>query len=287
MARTRTPSRSKPQPTKAVHLVEVLEVVAAVVGLVEEGRTAQVLDGSIVHVAAQHDLGMAVDEGGPRPPEAVPEEEVVLGRRVAAVGQLCPAAPGIDVVVEHLAVKAQRVALLEDDEGVPAVELGDVAGGDAVAPLHPPEGVLRRALEGRGQRVMVAAGQLGLQVQAGGRPVGPVRTEPVEEDPLEGDQVGHLDDLLDQGRLYPPEVLLDPGQHGVRGHQPPVGHSHVEDALEQGSLGLGQLGYQFVQVNDFDFGCHCHLTIPPCHRPALPALPASQPACPPRSGPSA
>ncbi len=62
----------------------------------------------------------------------VPEEEGIAGLQVICMCPFCQAPTGIEVVGDLLAGEAERVGLVEDDDGVQSFVFGHVAGGDAV-----------------------------------------------------------------------------------------------------------------------------------------------------------
>jgi hypothetical protein len=62
----------------------------------------------------------------------VPEEEEIAGLQVVYMCPFCQAPTGIEVVGDLLAGEAERVGLVEDDDGVQSFVFGHVAGGDAV-----------------------------------------------------------------------------------------------------------------------------------------------------------
>ena len=226
--------------------VESVEVVLAVVCLVEEGGPPAILDRGVVHLASQQHLGVAVQQRCARPPKAVPEEEIVLRGWVGAVRQGRPALAGVEVVVDLLACEAQRVLLFEDDQPVQAIELGDVAGRDAPFALHPAERVLRREREWIIERLAAVQLQLLLQVELLA-PDWTLRAKPVEEHAFQRYDVRHLHDLLVAHHLHVAEALLDPGTHRVRRHEVALRDAHVEDAFERDPIFNRQLRNQLIE----------------------------------------
>jgi hypothetical protein len=62
----------------------------------------------------------------------VPEEEEIAGLQVVYMCPFCQVPTGIEVVGDLLADEAERVGLVEDDDGVQSFVFGHVAGSDAV-----------------------------------------------------------------------------------------------------------------------------------------------------------
>jgi len=62
----------------------------------------------------------------------VPEEKEIAGLQVVCICPFCQAPAGINVVDDLLAGEAERVGLVEDDDGMQSFVFGHVAGGDAV-----------------------------------------------------------------------------------------------------------------------------------------------------------
>ena len=156
------------------------------------------------------------------------------------MGRFCPAKAGVEVVAEHLAVEAQRVVLLEDDEGVEAVELGDVGAGDAVRALDAAEDVGGRLDERLRERVFAAGGELGLERGLVDERVRATGAQRVEEGAAAGDEVGDADDPLGEGRFDGAEVALDPGPHGIGRDDPAFDGVDAEDAVEERAFRLGE-----------------------------------------------
>src|SRR5215216_2302152 len=138
---------------RVVDAVQVVEVVGATFDSVGRGGPAEALDPGIVRAAGDGDLGVSVDDGAAGPPEAIPHEERVAGLRVGFEGLVAPLQAHRDVVGDLLGGEVERVVVVEDDDAVEAVVLGDVRGGDRVLAPHPPEDVRGGAVLGVAERI--------------------------------------------------------------------------------------------------------------------------------------
>src|SRR5215210_5603078 len=80
----------------------------------------------VVCASSSGRLHVAVDHGAASSPEAVPHQERVLHLRVGLPGLLQPLKGHGDVVVHLLRGKVEGVVVIEDDEAMEAIVLGDV-----------------------------------------------------------------------------------------------------------------------------------------------------------------
>src|SRR3712207_2091684 len=121
--------------------MQVIEVIGAVFGFVGNRGSAEALDLGVVRAAGGGDLGVPVDNGAPGPPEAVPHEERVAGLWVGFEGLPAPLEPHGDVVGDLLRGEVEGVVVVEDDDAVEGVVLGDVRGGYRVLAFYAAEDV--------------------------------------------------------------------------------------------------------------------------------------------------
>ena len=234
-----------------MHGRQVLEIVGRVLVPVGAGGPAQKFDLGIVHLAGQRHLRMAVDERGGRLPDAIPHEEEVAGFWVRSVGALSPGPGSIDIIFDAFPGEGQRIMLIEDHHAVHAVVFGDVAGRDGVLALHPPEDILRGAIQGPAKRVISGLLDHPGEVSGAADLLGPAGAQFVVQRPFPGDDVGHLDDLLRLDRLHRAEIAADPGVHRLGWGQRARHLADVKDAPEAGLVGFVHGLRQVHQVQDF------------------------------------
>src|SRR5215210_1072750 len=110
----------------------------------------------------------------------------------------------------------QRVMVVEDDDAVEAVVLGDVRGGGRVFALDAAEHVGRGAVVRVAEGVAFGGGDLAFEVEADAGVEGARGAQLVEEGALQGDAVRDLHYTLGGYAVDRAEGLLDPGVHGLR-----------------------------------------------------------------------
>src|SRR3954468_19376735 len=109
--------------------------------------------------------------------------------------------------------------LVEDDDTVKAIVLGDVRGGNGVFAPDTPEGVCRCPFIRSAERVFDGLLYLALQVYAHPGVRGARGPQLVKEGTLQGNAVRHLDHPLLPHGVYGAEGTLDPVVHSFRRDQ--------------------------------------------------------------------
>src|SRR5829696_5645063 len=201
---------------------EILEVVGAVILFVRRGVAAEALDFRVMGTSGRRDLGVAVDDGAGD----------LLGREV------------------------EGIVVVEDDDAVEAVVLGDVRGRGRVLALHAAEDVRGGALLGVAKWVPLGSRYLAVELEAdtGVERAGSAKL--VEERAFEGDAVRDLYDALGSDLVNRAEGLLDPGAHGLRGVEAPRRRGDVENAVGEGAVLRGEVRDQGLEVRYLAFHCH-------------------------------
>jgi hypothetical protein len=192
---------------------EIFEVVGAVFSFVGRSVAAEAFDLRVVGAAGRGDLGVAVDDGTAGPPETVPHQEGVAGSRVGFEGLAAPFQADGDVAGDLLGCEVERVVVVEDDDAVEAVVLGNVRGRGRVLAFDAAEDVGRRAVFRMAERVAFCCGYLAVEVQADARVERAGGAQFVEERAFQGDAVRDLHDALGGDAVHGAEGLLDPGVH--------------------------------------------------------------------------
>src|SRR5215212_2129062 len=145
---------------------EILEVVGAVILFVRRGVAAEALDFRVMGTSGRRDLGVAVDDGAAGPPEAVPHQERVTCLRVGFESLAAPLEADGDVAGDLLGREVEGVVVVEDDNAVEAVVLGDVRGRGRVLAFHAAEDIRRRAVPRVTERVAFGSRYLAVEVEA-------------------------------------------------------------------------------------------------------------------------
>src|SRR5215208_846253 len=145
----------------------------------------------VVCASSSGRLHVAVDHGAASSPETVPHQERVLHLRVGLPGLLQPLKGHGDVVVHLLRGKVEGVVVIEDDEAMEAIVLGDVRGRSRMGTPDAAEDVRWCPLLRRAERVPLGALDLTLQVRRGLRGIKGARgAQLVKEGAFEGHTVG-------------------------------------------------------------------------------------------------
>src|SRR5918994_789495 len=119
----------------------------------------------VVCASGSGHLHVAVDHGASGSPEAVPHQEWVLRLRVGFPGLLQPLKGHGDVVIYLLRSKAEGIVVVEDNEAMEAIVLGDVRGRSRMETPDAAEDVRWCPLLRRAERVPLGALDLTLQVR--------------------------------------------------------------------------------------------------------------------------
>jgi hypothetical protein len=80
---------------------------------------------------------MSVIYRGTGSPQAIPDEEEILGLGLHRLRSPCPLPASIDIVDNLLPGKMKGIKIIENDYPVPTVILGNIAGGNTMLALHP------------------------------------------------------------------------------------------------------------------------------------------------------
>src|SRR6184192_1060913 len=215
---------------------KIVEIISPVLFVVLEGATPKHLDTGIVHASSDSHLHVAVDDRPAGTPETVPDEEVVLRARILLIRGKRPPPRSEQAVMDRLGVhRHQRVMLVEHQNAVVAVVLGDVRSGEPMFPTDATERVGRRSglrmaegiVPGPLDRLAELVGALHFDRTAS--------AEIVEECALQHHQVGDPNDLLRCHGVDGPELLGDPLAHLGRRIEPSHGRGHREDSLGRGA----------------------------------------------------
>ena len=208
---------------------------------VGRGVAAEAFDLRVVGAAGGRDLGVAVDDGSAGPPEAVPHQEGVARLRVGFEGLAAPFQADRDVARDLLGREVEGVVVVEDDDAVEAVVLGDVRGRGRVVAFHAAEDVGRRAFLRVAERVALGGGYLAVEVEADPGVERAGGAQFVEERAFQGDAVRDLHDALGGDVVHRAEGLLDPGVHSLGRVEASRRRGDVEDAVcEARSSGRGR-----------------------------------------------
>src|SRR5262249_29839734 len=89
---------------------------------------------------------MPVDEGRPRSPQTIPEEEEMPCLGIKGMGALCPLSAHHEHIVNQLLGDGKRIMLAKDPNPVPTIRFGKVACRTEVCALHSPERIKSRML---------------------------------------------------------------------------------------------------------------------------------------------
>src|SRR5215212_9660122 len=241
---------------RCVDAVEVCEVGGAVFSFVGRSVAAEAFDLRVVGASGCGDLCVPVDDGAAGPPETVPHQERVARLRVGFEGLAAPFQADGDVASDLLGREVEGVVVVEDDDTVEAVVLGDVRGRGRVLAFHAAEDVRRGAVLRVAERVAFGRGYLAVEVEADAGIEWAGGAQPVEERAFQGDAVGDLHDALSGDVVYRAEGLLDPGVHGLRRVETSRRRRDVEDVVCEGAVFLGELGDQGLKVRYLAFGPH-------------------------------
>src|SRR5919107_689543 len=244
------------QAERSVDTGEIPEVVGAMFSLVGRGVAAEAFDLRVVGATGCRDLCVAVDDGAAGPPEAVPHQEGVARLRVGLEGLATPLKADGDVASDLLGREVEGVVVVEDDDAVEAIVLGDVRGRGRMLALHAAEHVRRGAAFRVAERIAFRRGYLAVEVQAD---AGVERTggaQPIEERAFERDTVRYLHDALGGDVVHRAEGFLDPGVHRLRRMEASRRRGDVEDALREGAILVRELGDEGPKVSYPTFDRH-------------------------------
>ena len=204
-------------------------------------------------VAEEH-LGVPVDHRPAGAPQAVPDEQVPIGRWIRAPRGVGPAASEGEQLGDICGVEGERIVGVEDEHAVVDVVGGDVRAARGLPAPHPTPARRRRAVLNRAERVVERGGHLRRQplvirlaTAAVDRPPGAERGE---DRAIERDAVQDAHDALLAHRIERAEMLANPGRH--RGRR--IGAGDVDPNLEQ-SLGAGagsgrERGHELGEASD-------------------------------------
>jgi hypothetical protein len=140
--------------------------------------------------------------------------------------------------------------VVEDDDAVEPVVLGDVGGRGGVLAPDAAEDVGRGPLFGSAERVALGGGYLLVEVEANAGVERAGGAQTVEEGALQGDPVGDLDDALLGDGVDGAEGLLDPGPHPLRRDEAAGRGGGGEDASGEVAVLGGEAFDQGRQVRD-------------------------------------
>src|SRR5215212_2508360 len=253
-ARERTDAFQRNAETqRLVNVGEIPEVVGAVYPFVGRSVAAEAFDLRVVAASGRRDLRVAVDDRAAGPPQAVPHQEGVACLRVGIESLAAPLEADGDVAGDLLGREVQGVVVVEDDDAVEAVVLGDVRGRGRVLAFHAAEDVRGGALLGVAKWVPLGSRYLAVEVEAdtGVERAGSAKL--VEERAFEGDAVRDLYDALGSDLVNRAEGLLDPGAHGLRGVEAPRRRGDVENAVGEGAVLRGEVRDQGLEVRYLAF----------------------------------
>src|SRR5918999_5630984 len=147
---------------------EVPEVVGAVVSLVGRDVAAEAFALGVVGASGRRDLRVPVDDGAAGPPQTIPHQEGVAGLRVGFEGLAAPLEADGDVAGDLLGREVEGVVVVEDDDAVEAVVLGDVRGRGRVLAFHAAEDIRRGAFLWVAEWVSLRRRYLAVEVEADG-----------------------------------------------------------------------------------------------------------------------
>src|SRR2546426_9848755 len=173
-----------------------------------------------------------MDDRSAGAPEAVPNEEVVLGARIFVVGSERPAARGEQAIADDARVhRGEWIVLVEDENPVIGVVLGDVRSRDPMIALDATERVRGRARLGMAEGIAARALDRLPHLVGAFDLAGAARAKVIEESALEQHAVRDPDDLLSRHRVHRTELLGDPVMHLRGRNEVAGGRRHGEDAL--------------------------------------------------------
>src|SRR5919112_499419 len=207
------------------------------------------LDLRVVCASSSGHLHVAVDHGATGSPEAVPHQERVLHLRVGLPGLLQPLKGHGDVVVYLLRGKVEGVVIVEDDEAMETIVLGDVRGSSRMGTPDAAEDVRWCSLFRCAERVPLGALDLTLQVGHGLLVIKGARgAQLVKEGAFKGHTVGDPYYPLLLYGADRAEGLLHPADHLLRHHEAAGGGDHLEEAIGEFLIFGGQALNQCDEV---------------------------------------